>query len=58
MRKNLIYAYAWNILITAQGWDMAKSLKMELEKIMDQEQIDLAQILSIELKKKIRAPLP
>ena len=58
VRKNLIYAYAWNILITAQGWDMAKSLKMELEKIMDQEQIDLAQILSIELKKKIRAPLP
>jgi TPR repeat protein len=58
LRKNLINAYALNLLIAPQGWDMAKSLKMELEKIMDQEQIDLAQILSIELKKKIRAPLP
>jgi TPR repeat protein len=58
VRKDLINAYAWNILITAQGWDMAKSFKMELEKIMNQEQLNRAQILSIELKKKIRAPLP
>ena len=58
VRKNLIKAYAWNKLIAEQGWEMVKSLKAELETNMDQEQMDRAQILSIELKKKIRAPLP
>jgi len=58
VHKNLITAYAWNMLIARQGWDMAKILKMELEKIMNQEQLNRAQILSIELKKKIREPLP
>ena len=57
MQKNLITAYALNILIARQGWDMVKSLKIELKKIMNQEQLNQAQILSIELKKKIRAPL-
>jgi hypothetical protein len=56
--KNIITAYAWNILTAALDWDMAKSLKIELEKIMHQEELNQAQILSIELKKKIRAPLP
>ena len=58
MHKNLITAYALNILIARQGWDMVKSLKIELKKIMNQEQLNQAQILSIELKKKIRAHLP
>ena len=58
MHKNLITAYALNILIARQGWDMVKSLKIELKKIMNQEQLNQAQILSIELKKKIRAPSP
>jgi len=58
VHKNLITAYAWNILISGQGWDMAKSLKIELEKIMHQEDLNQAQIMSIELKKKIIAPLP
>ena len=56
--KNLITAYAWNIMTAALDWDMAKSLKIELEKIMHQEELNQAQILSIELKKKIGAPLP
>jgi len=58
VRKNIIKAYAWNKLITARGWAMAKSLNIELEKIMDQEDLSQAQILSIELKNKIRASLP
>ena len=58
VRKNLIKAYALNKLIAAQGWEMVKSLKAELETNMDQEQKERAQILSIELKKKIRTPLP
>ena len=58
VRKDLIKAYAWNKLVLAQDWDMVKRLKAELEKNMDQEQMDQAQILSIELKKQIRAPLP
>ena len=56
--KNLITAYAWNILIARLDWDMAKSLKIELEKIMHQEELNQAQILSIELKKNIRAHRP
>ena len=55
VHKNLITAYAWNILTAALDWDMAKSLRIELEKIMHQEELNQAQILSIELKKKIRA---
>jgi TPR repeat protein len=58
VRKNIIKAYAWNKLITSGSWEMAKSPNIELEKIMDQEQLNQAQILSIELKKKIRASLP
>jgi len=58
VHKSLITAYAWNILIASQGWEMAKSLKIELEKSMDQEELNQAQIMSIELKKKIRAPRP
>ena len=58
VRKNIIKAYAWNKLITPCSWEMAKSLNIELEKIMDQEQLNQAQILSIELKNKIRASLP
>jgi TPR repeat protein len=53
--KNLITAYAWNTLTAGLDWDMAKSLKIELEKILHQEELNQAQILSIELKKKIRA---
>jgi hypothetical protein len=58
VRKNLIKAYAWNKLVEAHDWDMVKRLKAELETNMDQDQMDRAQILSIELKKKIRKPLP
>jgi len=58
VRKNLIKAYAWNKLVAAQGWDMVKRLKAELVTNMNQDQIDRAQILSIELKKKIRTPMP
>ena len=58
VRKNIIKAYAWNKLITPYSWEMAKNLNIELEKIMDQEQLNQAQILSIELKNKIRASLP
>ena len=57
VRKNIIKAYAWNKLITPCSWGMAKNLNIELEKIMDQEQLNQAQILSIELKNKIRASL-
>ncbi|MEE4262843.1 MAG: tetratricopeptide repeat protein [Desulfobacteraceae bacterium] len=58
VRKNLIIAYAWNKLVEAQGWNMVKRLKAELETNMNQDQKDRAQILSIALKKKIRKPLP
>ena len=56
--KNLITAYAWNILTARLDWDMAKSLKIELEKIMHQEELIQAQILSIRLKKNIRSLRP
>ena len=58
VRKNIIKAYAWNKLIPAWSREMAKSLNIELERIMDQEQRNQAQLLSIELKNKIRASLP
>jgi hypothetical protein len=58
VRKNLIIAYAWNKLVESQDWDKVKSIKAELETNMDQDQKNRAQILSIELKKKIRTPLP
>ena len=58
VHKNIIKAYAWNKLIAPRSWEMAKSLNIELEKIMDQEQLNQAQILSIELKKKLKASLP
>ena len=58
VRKNIIKAYAWNKLIPAWSREMAKSLNIELERIMDQEQLNQAQLLSIELKNKIRAALP
>ena len=56
--KNLIKAYAWNSLVEMQDWNTVKRLKDELETKMDQNQMDRAQILSFELKKKIRTPLP
>jgi len=58
VQKNLLKAYALNKLVEEQDWNMVKRLKADLETNMDQDQKDRAQILSFELKKKIRTPMP
>jgi TPR repeat protein len=50
--QDLVKAYAWNNVSATQGWGMAKTYREELEKMMNRDQLDKAQKMSIELFKK------